>query len=169
MTSLQLRRQPRRHWSIKYKRSINCRRPRGFSQKQHCKYGRRKSNNGTRRIKLNQSSWITISYLLLLIILWKRSYCQWWKVLYISCIRVGLRVCCIVGRIGSLGNSIRPKYYSHQNRPSQWRPLRVLRRTRVKDAWTDYINSTFRYSKYEEDPLWKKRGVSTSICTVNYK
>jgi hypothetical protein len=27
-------------WSLKYKRSINCRRPRGFSQKQHCKYGR---------------------------------------------------------------------------------------------------------------------------------
>jgi hypothetical protein len=29
-------------WSRKYKRSINCRRPRGFSQRQHCKYGRRK-------------------------------------------------------------------------------------------------------------------------------
>ena len=28
-------------WSRKYKRSINCRRPKGFSQKQHCKYGRR--------------------------------------------------------------------------------------------------------------------------------
>ena len=28
-------------WSLKYKRSINCRKPRGFSQKQHCKYGRR--------------------------------------------------------------------------------------------------------------------------------
>ena len=28
-------------WSIKYKKSINCRRPKGFSQKQHCKYGRR--------------------------------------------------------------------------------------------------------------------------------
>ena len=24
-------------WSLKYKRSINCRRPRGFSQRQHCK------------------------------------------------------------------------------------------------------------------------------------
>ena len=32
----------RRKWSTKYKRSINCRKPRGFSQKQHCKYGRRK-------------------------------------------------------------------------------------------------------------------------------
>ena len=29
-------------WSLKYKRSINCRRPRGFSQKQHCKYGKNK-------------------------------------------------------------------------------------------------------------------------------
>lgn len=29
-------------WSLKYKRSINCRRPRGFSQKQYCKYGRKK-------------------------------------------------------------------------------------------------------------------------------
>jgi hypothetical protein len=28
-------------WSQKYKRSINCKRPRGFSQRQHCKYGRK--------------------------------------------------------------------------------------------------------------------------------
>ena len=28
-------------WSRKYKRSINCKRPKGFSQKQHCKYGRK--------------------------------------------------------------------------------------------------------------------------------
>lgn len=28
-------------WSIKYKKSINCRRPKGFSQKQYCKYGRK--------------------------------------------------------------------------------------------------------------------------------
>lgn len=26
-------------WSAKYKRSINCKRPKGFSQRQHCKYG----------------------------------------------------------------------------------------------------------------------------------
>ena len=26
-----------RKWSLKYKRSINCRRPRGFSQRQHCR------------------------------------------------------------------------------------------------------------------------------------
>ena len=25
-------------WSLKYKKSINCRKPRGFSQKQYCKY-----------------------------------------------------------------------------------------------------------------------------------
>jgi len=30
------------HWSRKYKKSINCRRPKGFSQKQYCKYGRKK-------------------------------------------------------------------------------------------------------------------------------
>ena len=30
-------------WSMKYKKSINCNKPRGFSQKQHCKYGRRKT------------------------------------------------------------------------------------------------------------------------------
>jgi len=29
-------------WSLKYKRSIDCKRPKGFSQKQHCKYGRKK-------------------------------------------------------------------------------------------------------------------------------
>jgi len=27
-------------WSIKYKKSIDCNHPKGFSQKQHCKYGR---------------------------------------------------------------------------------------------------------------------------------
>lgn len=29
-------------WSLKYKRSIDCNHPKGFSQKQHCKYGRKK-------------------------------------------------------------------------------------------------------------------------------
>ena len=29
-------------WSAKYKRSINCKRPKGFSQRQYCKYGRKK-------------------------------------------------------------------------------------------------------------------------------
>jgi hypothetical protein len=32
----------RKRWSQKYKDSINCKRPKGFSQKQHCKYGRKK-------------------------------------------------------------------------------------------------------------------------------
>jgi thiol-disulfide isomerase/thioredoxin len=36
-------------WSLKYKRSINCRRPKGFSQKQYCKYGRTKKRNITKR------------------------------------------------------------------------------------------------------------------------
>lgn len=29
-------------WSLKYKRSIDCNRPKGFSQKQYCKYSRNK-------------------------------------------------------------------------------------------------------------------------------
>jgi thiol-disulfide isomerase/thioredoxin len=29
-------------WSAKYKRSINCNKPKGFSQRQYCKYGRKK-------------------------------------------------------------------------------------------------------------------------------
>jgi hypothetical protein len=28
-------------WSLKYKRSIDCKHPKGFSQRQHCKYGRK--------------------------------------------------------------------------------------------------------------------------------
>lgn len=35
--------QKKRKWSLKYKRSIDCNHPKGFSQKQHCKYGRRKT------------------------------------------------------------------------------------------------------------------------------
>jgi hypothetical protein len=31
-------------WTKKYKKSINCNRPRGFSQKQYCKYGRKKTH-----------------------------------------------------------------------------------------------------------------------------
>jgi hypothetical protein len=30
-----------RKWSAKYKNSINCKSPRGFSQRQYCKYGRK--------------------------------------------------------------------------------------------------------------------------------
>ncbi len=29
-------------WSLTYKKSINCKKPKGFSQKQYCKYGRNK-------------------------------------------------------------------------------------------------------------------------------
>jgi len=29
-------------WSLKYKRGINCKKPKGVSQKQYCKYGRKK-------------------------------------------------------------------------------------------------------------------------------
>jgi hypothetical protein len=34
-------RKSKKRWSLKYKRSINCSQPRGFSQRQYCKYGRR--------------------------------------------------------------------------------------------------------------------------------
>ena len=30
-------------WSMKYKKSINCNHPKGFSQKQHCKYRTKKN------------------------------------------------------------------------------------------------------------------------------
>jgi thiol-disulfide isomerase/thioredoxin len=40
--SYKYRKQNGGKWTRKYKRSINCKRPRGFSQKQYCKYGRRK-------------------------------------------------------------------------------------------------------------------------------
>ena len=33
----------KKKWSLKYKKSINCKRPRGFSQRQYCKYGLKKS------------------------------------------------------------------------------------------------------------------------------
>jgi hypothetical protein len=41
-------------WSMKYKKSINCNKPKGFSQKQHCKYGRKtlKKNMVRRRKQL---------------------------------------------------------------------------------------------------------------------
>jgi len=31
----------KRKWSMKYKHSINCKKPKGFSQRQYCKYGRK--------------------------------------------------------------------------------------------------------------------------------
>lgn len=39
------KRSKKRTWSRKYKKSINCRRPKGFSQKQYCKYGRKTRKN----------------------------------------------------------------------------------------------------------------------------
>jgi hypothetical protein len=36
-------------WSLKYKRSINCKHPKGFSQRQHCKYGRKTMRKLTRK------------------------------------------------------------------------------------------------------------------------
>lgn len=38
-------------WTKKYKKSINCKKPKGFSQKQHCKYGRKKVKKQSRKIK----------------------------------------------------------------------------------------------------------------------
>ena len=40
------KRSTKKKWSKKYKRSINCKKPKGFSQKQYCKYGR-KTRGGT--------------------------------------------------------------------------------------------------------------------------
>ena len=36
-------------WSLKYKRSINCKRPRGFSQRQHCKSKKVKGSRTSRK------------------------------------------------------------------------------------------------------------------------
>ena len=36
--------QHKKKWSAKYKKSINCKMPRGFSQRQYCKYGRNKTH-----------------------------------------------------------------------------------------------------------------------------
>ena len=40
MAELSRKSKKMRKWSKTYKKSINCNRPKGFSQKQHCKYGR---------------------------------------------------------------------------------------------------------------------------------
>lgn len=40
-TASRLKNKKPHKWSMKYKKSINCNRPRGFSQKQYCKYGRK--------------------------------------------------------------------------------------------------------------------------------
>lgn len=38
-----LKKSPRK-WSDKYKKKINCKNPKGFSQKQYCLYGRKRKN-----------------------------------------------------------------------------------------------------------------------------
>jgi hypothetical protein len=43
-------------WSLKYKRSINCKKPKGFSQRQHCKYGRKKTLKKSRKKKSSKSN-----------------------------------------------------------------------------------------------------------------
>lgn len=45
-------------WSLKYKKSINCNRPRGFSQRQYCKYGAK-----TKTMRFNQSGGNLLNYL----------------------------------------------------------------------------------------------------------
>jgi hypothetical protein len=62
------RRRTAHKWSAKYKKSINCRRPRGFSQRQHCKYGRRKQsptyhNRQQKQQRFNQSGGDILNYL----------------------------------------------------------------------------------------------------------
>ena len=47
-----------RKWSLKYKKSINCNRPRGFSQRQFCKYGAK-----TKTMRFNQSGGDLLNYL----------------------------------------------------------------------------------------------------------
>ena len=49
--------QKKRKWSRKYKLSINCRRPRGFSQRQYCNYGKK---GKTRKIKNGWTSSILL-------------------------------------------------------------------------------------------------------------
>ena len=36
---------------MKYKKSINCKKPKGFSQKQHCKYGRRRTRRNVVKVR----------------------------------------------------------------------------------------------------------------------
>jgi hypothetical protein len=45
------KRKTKRKWSRKYKLSINCNRPKGFSQKQYCKYGRKNGRKKNSRRK----------------------------------------------------------------------------------------------------------------------
>jgi ribosomal protein L34 len=42
-------------WSLKYKKSIDCNKPKGFSQRQHCKYGRKMHRGGKWSLKYKKS------------------------------------------------------------------------------------------------------------------
>lgn len=48
-SSTKKKRKSGRKWSQRYKKSINCRNPKGFSQKQYCKYGRKKKSTKKRK------------------------------------------------------------------------------------------------------------------------
>ena len=51
-------RKSKRKWSMKYKKSINCRNPKGFSQKQYCKYGRKTHGRKTHTQKIKKSRFL---------------------------------------------------------------------------------------------------------------
>tara|TARA_B100001063_G_C16759138_1_gene554949 strand:- start:1888 stop:2457 length:570 start_codon:yes stop_codon:yes gene_type:complete len=55
--SLKKKKTNKRKWSMKYKKSINCKKPKGFSQKQYCKFGRKKKGGvkNWREIIINSS------------------------------------------------------------------------------------------------------------------
>lgn len=40
-TKLKKNKTKKKKWSLKYKKKINCKKPKGFSQKQFCKYGKK--------------------------------------------------------------------------------------------------------------------------------
>lgn len=52
-------------WSLKYKKSINCNRPRGFSQRQYCNYGAKPPSRTLRSKtkRFNQSGGDLLNYL----------------------------------------------------------------------------------------------------------
>ena len=39
-------------WTMKYKKSINCKNPKGFSQKQYCMYGKKNKKNKKNNITI---------------------------------------------------------------------------------------------------------------------
>lgn len=47
------RKKSSKNWTRKRKMSINCKKPKGFSQKQYCKYGRKKNRKSHKKGGLN--------------------------------------------------------------------------------------------------------------------